>query len=260
MRWFESVVNAILSLLIGAGAVAFDYLRDATRSYGVPGLLSFTVHAPEMNFTIEEGIRSPFAALAVVVHGLASDPTMQVYLFVALSFLVLAVAVIGAVLMPLFAAGERLSSLYPRCLKLTLWSLTMLLPMAIWLTYWPGLRAAMGQPEAANEDTMVLGTSTPSYLMFDSFDIVAISILGAWWLFVLVRSGLDYAGPMEGPAWEPQRPICRKCGYVLAGLQLDGNCPECNASNEESIKLQLRGLKFTHWNAFRLAFRAAVRH
>jgi hypothetical protein len=63
--------------------------------------------------------------------------------------------------------------------------------------------------------------------------ILALSV--AWFLWIWLRSARRYAGPAEGPGWEPRRPACERCGYVLTGLTTADGCPECGQAISESL-------------------------
>jgi len=123
----------------------------------------------------------------------------------------------ATVLIPMYAAGERLAALYLRCVKLVLWSTAALIPFAwsiVGLTWWSE-RHNWPLPE-----TTFLSL-TMAWL--------------AWYVSVLLRLGSRYGGPKDGPGWQPRPLRCETCGYTLAMLPLAGQCPECGRPVADSL-------------------------
>lgn len=118
-----------------------------------------------------------------------------------------------ALLMAYLAAGERTRILYGRAVKLALWSTTCgaaLLALLLAL--------------------LVLKWADPT--LWDQYiipeNLTAVFFLGLiWWLSAYLRLGADYAGPRDGPGWQPLPALCEACGYSLAGLTRESRCPEC---------------------------------
>lgn len=128
---------------------------------------------------------------------------------------------LGVLALPYIATGERLGRLLSRSLKLSLFSSVMLVV------------AAMGAAAIT-----YIGLRFPSqfeYLEWTPTFITMSVIAAAWWFNVIVRMGRLYAGPPDGPAWQPVRPRCLACGYVLTGLPRDGDCPECGLTIADSL-------------------------
>lgn len=129
--------------------------------------------------------------------------------------------ILGVLALPYIATGERLGRLLSRSLKLSLFSSVMLVV------------AAMGAAAIT-----YIGLRFPSqfeYLEWTPTFITMSVIAAAWWFNVIVRMGRLYAGPADGPAWQPVRPRCVACGYILTGLPCDGDCPECGLAIGDSL-------------------------
>ena len=137
-----------------------------------------------------------------------------------------------------------------------LWSTTMLILLGTGWLAWPRFMDLCGV-EAVSHEGMVFGAAEAAPDARAEWARDAALALAVWWLVVLVRSGLHYAGPPDGPAWQARPPRCTKCGYIIASLALDGKCPECGYPVRESLaRLEKMGL-FTRWKAFRASVRAA---
>ncbi|MBU0637431.1 MAG: hypothetical protein KKB50_01095 [Planctomycetes bacterium] len=152
---------------------------------------------------------------------------------------------LGFLLMPFIAAGERGRRLYFRSVKLVLWSTTCLVPPAalVLLAHLADLDNLL--------DEVGLG---PGFTKF-AFVIAAL----AWWTNVVLRLGTRYAGPPEGPGWEPNVPRCNGCGYALTGLPLDGRCPECNHAVHASLPQTRQSPSWTQATRWSARPRAYIR-
>jgi hypothetical protein len=126
--------------------------------------------------------------------------------------------VLAIILMPFAAAGESTRLLFGRCLRLTWWSTTMLIPLGIGWLLDPLVRRLLELPDE-----------------WLPVDYAALSLFAVWWLFVFLRSGYRYAGPPTGPAWDVRRSCCEGCGYILADIPVSTNCPECGRPVAESM-------------------------
>lgn len=120
----------------------------------------------------------------------------------------------AALLMPFIAAGEPSRRLLGRSIKLVLWASTSLFVLAIAI------------------QAMVIHNKN---MLYDWPGILLVALYCAWMVGLVIRGGARYAGPADGPAWQPREPLCTGCGYGLTGLLRDGSCPECNRSVAESL-------------------------
>jgi hypothetical protein len=133
---------------------------------------------------------------------------------------------VGLLLMPFVSAGERSRLLYLRSVKLTLWSAACLIPLGFAILGVAYLRVTYAEPfDDLDWETALLGVG-------------AVWLL--WWLSVLLRLGSRYAGPADGPGWQPRQPRCNRCGYILTGLSHAGRCPECGLAVRESLPEERR--------------------
>ncbi len=251
--WIATFSVHVVATLVGLSLIAYVYLTTASVTYGNPMWVSLRVDMPDAEMTVTEHIRAPFVALVTITHGLSSQPTGRRIVLRTLVGIPVGLLLLAVLLMPFGAAGEWLGRLFGRCLRLTLWSTTLLLPLGIGWLVWPRFLTWADVDRGTSPPSLLFGgppeTNDQAYTMA----IVALSIFGLWWLAVLLRSGLRYAGPADGPGWIAQPPRCMKCRYILAGLSLDGPCPECGTPVADSLEKQRKALKFTRWRAFVLS-------
>ncbi|OQZ07320.1 MAG: hypothetical protein B6D36_00490 [Planctomycetes bacterium UTPLA1] len=250
------ILTSLVCTWFGLGLLAYKELTNFAPRYGIPDL-SFTVEPPTTEMTLLEVIRAPFSSLVLAVHALI-PLAFSSFLYLAISVLIaLSPILIAALLMPVIAAGESLGRLFRRCIILSLLSLTMTIPIGIIWSLLPKLLHLAGI-ESPPQSGLEIGTQSERF----TTEIMWVQALGiavfVWWLIVLVRSGLNYSGPSEGPGWAPQTPKCMKCGYILAGLGKSSTCPECAVSVQASLDAASKRNKFTHWNAFKLALHFAM--
>ena len=253
--WRAAIVAHLVGVTIGLGLAALAYLTTLSVTFG-PTFMSFTVDLTQGDMTFAESLRAPFAALVTILHAVSGNVRRPNLILLVVLGTPAALLLVAALLMPFAAAGERLRRLYGRCLRLTLWSTTMLILLGTGWLAWPRFMDLCGV-EAVSHEGMVFGAAEAAPDARAEWARDAALALAVWWLVVLVRSGLHYAGPPDGPAWQARPPRCTKCGYIIASLALDGKCPECGYPVRESLaRLEKMGL-FTRWKAFRASVRAA---
>lgn len=222
--WTAAILAHVLGMIIGLGLImwaeAFFWSNPAGMlpvAWGQP-LFEMETTYPTPNMTWSEILRGPFVALATTLHassGLGMGAIRFLWITIAIEAGML---VLALVLMPFAAAGETRRALFGRCLRLAWWSTSMAALLGIgWLLnpiwrYWLKLDRNWH----------------PS-------DYIALSLFGLWWLVVLLRSGFRFAGRPVGPAWNSRPPECEGCGYLIARLPLDTNCPECGRSVSQSL-------------------------
>jgi len=119
----------------------------------------------------------------------------------------ISLAIPALLLMPYIAAGERTRRLFFRSLKLTFLSTTIIFPVSL------AMQCAVIWLNRSFDDEIAFSL---------------ITALGCvWFCWVWIRAGMRYAGPAEGPGWEPWKALCENCGYSLTTLKPNGRCPEC---------------------------------
>ncbi len=219
--WWAAVAAHLVALVIGLGFIAWGedvawqqrpWVFRAGPMAGTRGPV------PPPNFTVWEFVRLPAAALVIHIHGATSRGGSVVPYVAGFVGFELAVLLIAVVMMPFGAAGERAGLLCGRCLRITMWSCSALIPVGIGWTLSAHYRHHLGLPAE-----------------WTSWDFLALTVAGGWWLVILSRSLYRYAGPADGPAWERRVPRCESCGYRISHLALTGCCPECGRPIERSI-------------------------
>jgi hypothetical protein len=215
--WRAAVVAHCLAIGYGVGMIAW-----AQSFYTVNPLTASVVYSeygPRLaQMSCSEILRTPLASLAAVAlqHTAgAATPLAPVLLAVGIEF---GVVLVAAALMPFVAAGEPAGVLFGRCLRLSLWSTTLLLPLGAGWMVDPRLRQLVGL--------------SPDW---HPVDFIILSMFAVWWTFVVLRSGYRYAGPASGPACNTRPARCERCGYLIAHLPHSTKCPECSRPVLDSL-------------------------
>ncbi|MHC4066102.1 MAG: hypothetical protein ACYSUI_16625 [Planctomycetota bacterium] len=211
--WRAAIAAHLLGLILGIGVILWHELLPMNNPVPVQQIVpGFAIgrELPVPQASWPEYLRGPFAAIAVILHAGSGPGGNIATLILLLAGLETAVVVLAVALMPFAAAGEPAGGLFGRCVRLTWWSTTMLIPLGIGWVLESRWQRVLGVPG-----------------WWDPVDYAALSLLAVWWLTVWLRSGYRYAGPPDGPAWQPRIPRCEKCGYEIVGLPTSTNCPEC---------------------------------
>ncbi len=226
--WTKALAAHFVSLfvvlvLVGLANIALETSPWATVAPWFPGP-ELTPQTVVHGLSLGEWLRLPFALVVTTLYE-ATAGNGDIYAVFGGVALVQAVCWLAALLiMPFIAAGERTRLLYVRSVKLVLWSTACLAPLAlafVAMVYVGEYRdgAIDPFPDIGYEEAM---TGTGALWL-------------VWWLSVALRLGAHYGGPAEGPAWQPARPRCNKCGYTIVGLPLAGQCPECGRDVRRSM-------------------------
>lgn len=234
VAWPGVLAGHLLWTIYGIGCVSLAFSAPRT---GLPGYIVQRFRPEEQRVfwpvTLSEAIRSPAALLAAALAQDYANTTEEFLLVIGGT--VLAVGAIGVVggglLMPWAADGDRRWKRFVRCAKLSLWSTSCLVVLGLALQVASLVLMEPGAP-AANSGELT------------NLALVGAPLTGALWLWILIRSGLRHAGVSEGPDFEPRRPLCEACGYVLTGLTPAGNCPECGRSVAASMPFHRRDPAF----------------
>lgn len=214
VRWPGVILAQLFWVVYGAGCIAMAYMSPRF------GWVAFvTGRCPGQNEPsiwpgpdLSEIFRSPLALLVLsATEGVknAEQVIIGLLLFVAAE----AVLVLFSLLLMPFAAaeGERTRTLFARCVKLTFWSLTPLVVLAL----------ALQAIELFMRPTV---TEWANYAFVIS---LCITVFVAWSVWIWMRSGLRCPAPINPQEAKPRRPLCERCGYILTGLKPTGRCPEC---------------------------------
>lgn len=219
VRWPGVIVGHLFWTIYGLGCVfiAFDAPKYGWVAYLAgqsPGQSEPSIWLPP---TFSEIFRSPLALFTIQLieglHGI-EDLIALSGLFVVIE---LGLILLAVMLLPYAASGERTRALFARCVKLTLWAPTSLVMFGLVLQ----TRIFFVPEEDLGNWERTIESTLPFYLL--------------WVVWIWIRSSLRYAGPAEGPAWEPRQPQCEKCGYLLIGLTVNDKCPECGRPVADSM-------------------------
>lgn len=242
--WRAAFVAHVLGITLGSGLIVWAEVFPWTNPVGMapisygPSYFSFKMVSPTPKMAFVEYLTAPFAALAIAAHASSGTGGSPVNVVLVVIGGELGVMVAAFALMPFAAAGEPTGRLFGRCLRLTWWSTTMLIPLGIGWLLDPLFRRRFELP---NEWMPV--------------DYAALALFAVWWLLVLLRSGYRYAGPATGPAWESRTPCCEGCGYIIAHIPVTTKCPECGRPIAESLAERRRAPAFVIADTFAKAGR-----
>ncbi len=219
--WKSTVVAHVLGVTIGGGLIvwaeAIGYLNPA----GAPprDFWIVTANSPTPHMPLHEYLTAPFVALTIWIHSASTTRGWGIeHGITAVALLEASMLILALILMPYAAAGERAGLLFGRCLRLTWWSTTLLIPLGIGFMLDPIVRRWLDLPNK-----------------WVAFDYGRLALFGVWWLLVWLRSGFRYAGPPDGPAWQTRTPSCEGCGYAIVGIPVTNKCPECGRPVSESL-------------------------
>lgn len=241
-RWTAAIV-AHLFWMIYALACAVSANEYTPRKYTWAAYFTGQTHAQKAGDlwpdpTLSEMFRAPLAEFVLVIKRESESSTFLFEFTTAIVLVELSVLLLAAVLMPFATSGERGLRLYSRCLKLTLWSTTSFMLLAL------GIQAI---DIYEDQISSLLGIDAEYYIVFA---FIALSI----WIWL--RSASRYAGPPEGPGWQLTMPCCEKCGYILTGLTTEHSCPECGLPVTESMPQNRKPTAYARASNFLTSFPA----
>ena len=215
--WGAAITAHIVTLAVGWGLILWAETDMMLNPVGAtPWAFGTELGAPHMTWS--ECLRGPLAAWATGLHFDTAGPGGWAQPLLTFAGIEVGVVLLAVFLMPFAAAGEPGGRLFGRCLRLTWWSTTMMIPLGLGWLLDPLCRRLLALPDE-----------------WHPVDFAGLGLFGVWWLIVWLRSGYRYAGPADGPAWQPRTPRCEKCGYAIVGLPVTTNCPECARPVKESL-------------------------
>ncbi|RJP41610.1 MAG: hypothetical protein C4547_01580 [Phycisphaerales bacterium] len=228
--WFKAVAAHLLCILaIWAITVAAELvLDDGNYNTWTTSVSRLRIEAISWErLTWGERLRFPFALVFTILYDGAGDIDATTLAFAAAGAHA-SCWLIAALAMPLFAMGEPLRRLFGRCLKLVFWSNVCFVVAALCYAF---VRVGVEGDWGGTWDDML------RTVLYDESVAGALTVLifMPWWFNVLFRLAARYAGPTEGPGWQPPPPHCNGCGYTIIGLPKSGRCPECGRVIADSL-------------------------
>jgi len=174
----------------------------------------------DVPLTLAERIRLPFAAF---VNDLFAATDDWEFMDGAILFGGLALVILLApnVVMPAVARHLPPLKRYVRCFKFCLWAAVCIIPPT--LAY--ALAVALVDENSAFESALA-DSSTPSLLAV---------LTWAWFTRLVIALGEKPATQAEADAGRTRAPLCNRCGYLLMGLHITSNCPECGLPISASL-------------------------
>lgn len=218
--WRAAISAHVVSMVLGVGLLC--WAQSPYRLSPFPWKtvqFGSTESVPvRASLTWSEWARGPLAALVIEARFGPTGALGSANPALLLAVLEGLVACAAVLMMPYHAAGERGRTLFGRCLRLSLWSTSIAIPVGIGCLIGPVVLPWLGLTPGENP-----------------IQAAMLSLAGLWWLMVLLRSGYRYAGPAVGPGWTPRTARCEGCGYIITGLPKSTNCPECGRPVAESL-------------------------
>lgn len=213
--WRRALAAHVVSILLALLVLSVPAVIALQHSYpGVRTLHDFRTLAAEL--VIAAAAASTSWSIEPLLLTLAAVPLSQVLIFG------LAVS-----LMPWCAGGDSAGSVLRRSLKNVYWTTTLLLPIAL-------LYGFLWQSESFDRSGL------PEWLA-GVIVLLLVGIVGLLMPRALLTGASRYVGPPDGPAFKPRQPRCDDCGYLIIGLPLDTNCPECGTPVSASLPGGRRG-------------------
>lgn len=230
--WFLPVLARLLILPARLGPrLVRSSLFKAMLANGLALLLTLILLLSSLLPHLPEGARETFAhadclgklrLLGVIVVNVLQSlvGVFTVWPFVILALLGHATCwVIAWGLVPFVGGASSRRRTFGRCLKLTLWSSIVLVPLAA------GLWGAF----AFERHVIPIAGDARTKLL-----LTWLVLLAVCWMHLLLRLGsrvhrLDHGGADRQP------PRCTGCGYRLTGLPTAGRCPECGLDLAASL-------------------------
>ncbi|MCG3128491.1 MAG: hypothetical protein CHACPFDD_03380 [Phycisphaerae bacterium] len=233
-----------------------------------------TLGPPELPPALDGPLDPPRRIVAGVVSTLylRSAPLGDVLAFPGLVLAVAAVAVVlGLCAVPWVAVRETTGGLVARCVKLGLWS-NAILPFGAVLWLVVGFAWITARPKLNGDEFEMLLVSLAALVM-------------AWWFAIVLRLGRGGAprptaasataplalasdGLIAAPSdsGEPLAvpPRCVRCDYLLVGLPLAGQCPECGQPIAATLaalaeREAIGGSPVSRWHWLRVMWRVMRR-
>lgn len=132
---------------------------------------------------------------------------------------------VATALMPWCAGGDSAWSVWKRSVKNVWWSTTLLIPVSVivLLATTAPMSGWLRRNDTMTEDVIFM-------LIIPAFATPVILLLR-----MLLVGASRYVGEPAGPAFAPREPRCDQCGYLIIGLPLEANCPECGLPVRESL-------------------------
>ncbi len=123
--------------------------------------------------------------------------------------------------MPLIAGPLSPRQRYLHCLRVFLWTSLILVPASViaGLTMYIGEHVLYDWPSA----------------LYTNCCAAIGGLLAVWLLALIVKLGAFYRRDCVACVEEDAKPRCMFCGYIISGISLQSNCPECGVRTSESM-------------------------
>lgn len=148
----------------------------------------------------------------------------------------LAVILLGTLVMPYAADGDRAGSIWKRSVKNAYWCTTILVPLmlahvalSLATDWWGSSRSFQKRvipPEGWWNDPLTLAAGA---LAIASFILL---------LRALIVGAYRCVGEHTSRIPVTREPRCDQCGYLLRGLPIDSKCPECGLPVLDSLEVR----------------------
>ncbi|MCA9254151.1 MAG: hypothetical protein KDA33_00880 [Phycisphaerales bacterium] len=212
---FASLLASAILIIVGGLAAIHLWTSFPLTPRGVRTAIAKLLLGP-MEVSLQSGSWSHVVTLGFLLSPLSIS---------------LSAALLGLIAAPIAAAGDNLRSMIRRSINDALWTVVALTPLSLLIV------AMIVAQQWAYDDKTRNTELTFFQLAFHDMNIAIVSaVAGVVLLIRAIRSGTGrYVGPAIGPGFETRPTHCEDCGYLLGGLPLTSNCPECGLAVTESL-------------------------
>jgi hypothetical protein len=149
----------------------------------------------------------------------------------------LGIVALATAFMPWCAGGDSAWSVWKRSVKNMYWSTTIAIPLSILLLVGWGLSPQASRlDEWLDPDVFLVGKAhTGTDVLIIAIGLIALGAPVILLLRMWFVGANRYVGEPAGPAFAPREPRCDRCGYLIIGLPVTTNCPECGLPVRDSL-------------------------
>ena len=222
--WIKAVVVAFISMFfstsIGLIGTILYYAGKQTPYTQIASKYIYREPVSEPPTNPVDDLLSAGARCTNQAYRLSSSQQSHLITLVAVSgSCVFFTPVTSVILMPLIGGPLRLKQRYLHSSRSQLWASIILIPASILFSISLSFDKSLSPFSPAVTYSLIL---TGGIHVF-------------WFLILVTKLGAAYRVKNREHSILESRPRCCECGYIITGIQVDGNCPECGCAVSQSI-------------------------